>query len=192
MIAPRTRGDVRWFLLCVCLLPLVACSNEGESRTVVPDVSLAGDGAPAPTPPVTAIPVTTSSLPAASTSTPDVTSTVAEGSATTQPVVSDEPVDPTNIYALAGARAIAARANENDLGELDAEGAAEALLEAIEAAYEIEYPSVVTYLDVTQDEAGNLVVVTEDESQTQVGTAYVCIVDGTAIAGERTCATPGN
>jgi len=93
---------------------------------------------------------------------------------------------------LAGAQAIAARANENDLSGLDADDVAEALLEAIDAAYEIEYPTVVTYLDVTQDDDANLVVVTEDESQTQVGTAYVCVVGGKAVAGERACTAPAN
>lgn len=175
----------------VCLLALGSCGRD-DARTVIPD---SGAAASSPTDTVSSADDTGGGTgegdAVADTASTAVTTTVA-----TQPTSSitapeaaenDEPADPVNLYALAGARAIAERANENGLDELDDDGVAEALLEAGEAAYEIEYPTVVTYLDVTQDEDGNLVVVTEDESQTEVGTAYVCVVAGKANASERAC-----
>lgn len=172
-------------------LALVACAGDDDVRTVVPDVQ-SDETTVVSTPEMSA---SSQSSVTVADSVPVTTSvdTTAEPSTTTSPEVDeDQPTNPVNIYALAGAQAIAARANENGLSGLDAGDVAEALLEAIDAAYEIEYPTVVTYLDVTQDDDANLVVVTEDESQTQVGTAYVCVVGGKAVAGERACTAPAN
>lgn len=192
MIALRVRRDMGRLLLCGGVaLNLAACSGSDEVRTVVPDAPV-GETTVANTPVVSAPSQTTVTV---ADSVPVATSvdTVDEPSTTTSPEADEAgPTDPANIYALAGAQAIAARANENDLSGLDDDDVTEALLEAIDAAYEIEYPSIVTYLDVTLDDDANLVVVTEDESQTQVGTAYVCIVGGKAVAVEQSCTTPTN
>lgn len=162
-------------------------------RTVVPEVDLETMDGSSTSSPVTSPAVVTdpSNIPSSS-SVDAPNSTIVEPSETTLPAESAVAPDPVNIYALAGARAIAERVKENDLSELDANALAEALLEAIDAAYEIEYPSVVTYLDVSQDDDANLVVVTEDESQTQIGTAYVCVSGNTVVASEQVCASSGS
>jgi hypothetical protein len=171
---------------------LSACSQSGDTLTVVPDTARMGEA----TIPTTSGTVDAGSIvvepsgtgAAQSTLVPEITtSTIPEEGATTTTDTASAADDPVNIYALAGARVIAARANENDLSGLDPDAVSEVLLEASEAAYEIEYPSVVMYLDVSQDDDMNIVVVTEDESQTIVGTAYVCVVDGTAVAQEDAC-----
>jgi hypothetical protein len=175
-------------MLC---LPL-ACSQTGDTSTVVPGSASADEAATTTTgglvmeddllrnPYVT--------TPSPSTIARDTaTSTVPAENAVTTTEPDSSTGDPVNVYALAGARAVAERANRTGLDGLDPDGVAEVLLEASEAAYDIEYPSIVMYLDVSQDDDMNLIVVTEDESQTIVGTAYVCVVDGTAVAQEDAC-----
>jgi hypothetical protein len=150
------------------------------------------DSSPTSSPVTNPVVVTDPSTSLPSTDVDAPTGTVTEPSATTLPAAGVVTPDPVNIYALAGARAIVERVKENDLSGLDAIALSEALLEAIDAAYEIEYPSVVTYLDVAQDDDANLVVVTEDESQTQIGTAYVCVSGNTVVASEQACDSSGS
>jgi hypothetical protein len=183
-------------LLFLCgTLVLTACSGGGEARTILTDPATSNDAGVVVSslPPVgpgggtgiveapsltTPSPATTAVIP---------TTSIAASPVTTGPAA--EPANPDNLYALVGARAIAAKANESDLSGLEQDVLTEVLLEAGEAAYEIEYPSDVMYLDVGQDDRGNLMVVTEDESQTIVGSAYVCVVDGKAVAREDACAS---
>jgi len=190
----RRRGVLVAGLLLSLTLPLTACSGDADTRTVFPETP----GDDSTTSSITTvvrqdIDESSTGVPV-STSVPTTTSVEQPGT-TVPEAESDEegtPANPANTYALAGARAIAERANENGLLDLDADAIAEVLLEAIDAAYEIEYPLVVTYLDVNQNDDGSLVVVTEDESQTQVGTAYVCVESGKAYAREKTCPSTGN
>lgn len=176
---------------CGALL-LAGCSGGDEARTILAEPATSSSVGTASSLPPTS-PGNRAGVvePSSSTTTSPTTTVVAPStSGATPPSTAgptEEPSTDDNLYALAGARAIAAKANENDLSGLDPDVVAEVLLEASEAAYEIEYPSVVMYLDVSQDDDRNLVVVTEDESQTIVGTAYVCVVDGTAVAQEDAC-----
>ena len=194
---PAVLSAIRRGLFCLgtggCFLLLAACSSSDKALTVMPDSSSnSAQTAPVtsettPTSPLKDSSTTSSSSSSVEPVTPEQRVTVE----TSVPVADPVTENPENIYALAGARAIAMRANETDLRGLSDEALAEVLLEASEAAYEIEYPSVVMYLDVSQDDDMNIVVVTEDESQTVVGTAYVCVVDGTAVAQEDAC-TPAS
>jgi len=137
----------------------------------------------------TSLPVTTSST---GSTMPSVPTTVAVVQSTTT-VAAPETTEDTaaeNVYAYAAAEAIAERANEDGLDGLDADELVLALETASEAAYEIEFPTIVETLDVRISRDGTSVTIetgaiTDDGNET--GKAYVCVSAGRATPQQAPC-----
>lgn len=139
--------------------------------------------------PATSLPVTTSSTETTSSSVP-TTDAPTQSTTTVAAPETTEDVAAENVYAYAAAEAVAGRANEEGLDGLDADELVLALEAASEAAYEIEFPTVVETLDVRISRDGTSVTIetgalTDDGNET--GKAYVCVTGGRAAPQQSPC-----
>lgn len=160
-----------------------AGSSQSESADTATSIPEQSSTAP------TSLPVTTSST---ESTVPAVPTTAAAVQPTTT-IAAPETTEDTaaeNVYAYAAAEAIAERANEDSLDGLDADELVLALETASEAAYEIEFPTVVETLDVRISRDGTSVTIetgalTDDGNET--GKAYVCVSAGRATPQQAPC-----
>lgn len=175
-----THGGRRILGSALVILGLTACaSDKGDTapaETSAAEVTTGSTNPVAETPASTATTAPETGVPGIGSSTTVTTPTITTPTADTTESGVD---DGWYIYAEAGAEAIAARLNDAGVTELDPAELEAALVEAGEAAYEIEYPSIVVYLDVkvATGPPSVEVVVGDDENPERVS-SFVCL-DGT-------------
>lgn len=189
-------------LTALSVLALTACSGDTGRDIVTGDgteSSETADTTESPAPTQDDSDTTDDASVVSTPGTPTPTSSPASPSTTIGAAPDDAPdtgapsvpavaADPRNVYAFAAAQAIADAANSEGIDEADEETVSLILETAGEAAYEIEYPSAVEYLEVDIDE--DVVTITTEGDfgdGVETGTAYVCIVDGRAVAAETAC-----
>lgn len=189
----------RSLLLLAAVTALAGCADAGDNkpRDVItapsePLPQTPGNVAPLESTTVVDAPATTNSPttnpPTTTAPTTTVDGTLPAVTTTSEPGTGD--VLPENLYAYAAAEAIAERANDEGLDGLDPDELVLALETASEAAYEIEFPTVVETLDVRISRDGTSVTIetgtiTDDGNET--GKSYVCVSGGRANAQQTPC-----
>lgn len=186
--------------LCCSVIALNACSSAGQ--TTAPDASAitapATEDAVGVVTSTTAAPVPMTSVAVTSVPATSVPATSVPATSTTLPSAEEErdaegSGDEWYVYAEAGAKAVLGVLDDSD-GPLPAGDALEEILvDAAGAAYELEYPVDVVYLDAAVEYAGDepvgVSVSVGDDEDDRRATAYVCLSDGRARVTRTPCDT---